>query len=108
MLMRRTTTILLALGLLSFGGCGRNVDPEADRAGARAAEAVEAREDDDPGFLNEEIHEAIARKRAELASDVGADPSTFRDQEARTAAEILAAGDADYETPASRRPTSSW
>lgn len=102
MRMRRMAMIPLALGLLSIGGCGRNIDPEADRAGRRAAEAVEAREDDEPGFLAEEIHEAIAKKRAELASDVGADPERFRDQEARTAAEILAAGDDDYETPASR------
>lgn len=106
MRLRETMMAMAAVAVFGAAGCGeserlRGVD-EAEAE--RAAEAAEQRTEDrleargvDP--LSEEIREEVAGERAELAADVGADPEAMDDEEARTAAGHLAAGEGDaYET----------
>lgn len=101
--MRRTLMTLVAVAALGAVGCGEAEwvegldEPGAEQAGERAEEIAEERMDrrDETDPLSEEIREEIAEERAELATDVGADPSAMNDEEARTAAGHLAAGEGD-------------
>ena len=95
--------MLSVFAAAAFGalGCGdadplERRDPRADQAGNRAAAAAEERSEAsgaDP--VTAAVNERVARRRAELATDVGADPEEMIDEPARTAAGHIQAEEVD-------------
>lgn len=93
--MRKNGRLLLVSGALAacgLLGCDRNtahIEAE-EAAGERAEEAAEERaEAQGYGPLDQEIKGQVARKRAELAVEVGADAAALVDEPVGIAAEEL-------------------
>ncbi|MDQ3031587.1 MAG: hypothetical protein M3Y87_04160 [Myxococcota bacterium] len=82
--MKKLMGSFVAIAALALTACGDT--PHENRAEELQEARSEARGED---WLSEEIHEGMARERAELADDVGASPRALADEPAPTAAEVV-------------------
>lgn len=103
--MRNNGRLLLVSGALAacgLLGCDKDtahIEAE-EAAGDRAEEAAEQRaEEQGYGPLDQAIKGQVARKRGELAVEVGADAAALVDEPASIAAEEVNKADDAYDTP---------